>query len=487
MQKTGKIILFLLLLFIGYLSLFYQLDRRPMKVWDESNNAINAMEMAESGNIFYRTIDGKPDLWYTKPPLSIWPMALLIKFFGASELTVRLPSAFFALFSALLLFHFCSRDLQNPLAGFCSGAVLLFSPGFIGHHIGRTGDPDSMLIFFMLLSLIAFFRWTQSRERKHLFLLCIAVFCGVMTKSVAAFFFLPGMVIWLLAKKEFRNTFARKELYLMGGLTLLLILSYYLMHEWMTPGYLKAVFQEVNRGGPTNDNGQYPGSFFVGLFSSRFSPWAWMLPFLALAIFASAKQIVKQFTLLCLLSATGCLLTITSNSAHLWHDGPVFPLLSFVVGFGMAYTFQLILPVVANAQWQKTMLTSLFFLGIFSIPSLSVLKEHKRDGDLYAEEKFPYLIEEAKRKWGNIPPFTVVQNGFNRALSYNMRKWKSDGLIFRYRWFIKPVKPNEIVAVCNDTTLNQIPVERRDTLLTCKGCAMVRIKAKIIESVGGNK
>jgi 4-amino-4-deoxy-L-arabinose transferase-like glycosyltransferase len=62
---------FILLLFLCITSFFLRLSAIPVRIWDESRNAMNAWSMYLNGNPFIPYYEGAPDMWNTKPPLLI--------------------------------------------------------------------------------------------------------------------------------------------------------------------------------------------------------------------------------------------------------------------------------------------------------------------------------------------------------------------------------------------------------------------------------
>ena len=164
-------IVFFIFLTLCCLPLFLHLDVAPLHLWDESRQAVNALEMLENGNWLVTHYQGEPDLWNTKPPLLIWLQVLCFKIFGVGVLGVRLPSALAGLATTLLLFFFCKNYLKNQLLGFCSALVLLTTQGFISNHVTRTGDYDSLLTLWTTLTVFLFFAWinsTHPRKKKKL-------------------------------------------------------------------------------------------------------------------------------------------------------------------------------------------------------------------------------------------------------------------------------------------------------------------------------
>lgn len=92
----------LALLLIG-IPLFQYLDYLPVRVWDESRTAVNAYEMYQHGNYLVPTYNEEPDMWNTKPPLMVWLQVFSMKLLGTNEFSLRLPSAFAALVTCILL------------------------------------------------------------------------------------------------------------------------------------------------------------------------------------------------------------------------------------------------------------------------------------------------------------------------------------------------------------------------------------------------
>src|SRR5689334_14395855 len=107
-SSTGAGVL-LIFLILCYFSIFLRLTSYPLLMWDESRLAENAFEMLKSKNLIVPTYEGAPDMWNTKPPMAVWIMTLFMKFFGYSDLTVRLPSAIAAFLTALFIFQFVTR------------------------------------------------------------------------------------------------------------------------------------------------------------------------------------------------------------------------------------------------------------------------------------------------------------------------------------------------------------------------------------------
>ena len=75
---------YLSLVLLGLAAVFlgYDIQSRPIVLWDESRVVSNALEMSRTGFSLVTTYDFRPDLWNTKPPLVIWIVAASIRLFG---------------------------------------------------------------------------------------------------------------------------------------------------------------------------------------------------------------------------------------------------------------------------------------------------------------------------------------------------------------------------------------------------------------------
>src|SRR5690606_5022387 len=102
-SKTTHWVIYVLLLVVFYFTIFYRLDAKILREWDEARNAMNAVEMIENSNPIIRYYEGVPDMWEVKPPLLTWFQVITLTVFGKNELGVRLPSAIAALLLAFAL------------------------------------------------------------------------------------------------------------------------------------------------------------------------------------------------------------------------------------------------------------------------------------------------------------------------------------------------------------------------------------------------
>jgi 4-amino-4-deoxy-L-arabinose transferase-like glycosyltransferase len=221
--------------------LFYRLGELPIILWDESRLANNALEMANSGLSWITTYDGSPDHWNTKPPLLIWLMSLSIKCFGASELSVRIPSVMAAMATIVMLFSFATFYLKRPLIGFFAVLLLLGNLTYMQTHGARSGNYDAILALFTTGFLFSGYLYLTDNKRRTLWLsLCmLGIFLAFFTKTIQGMIFIPALLMYALYKRQY---FILKSplVYLYTILILAMCIAYYVLRNQIDSGYLDA-------------------------------------------------------------------------------------------------------------------------------------------------------------------------------------------------------------------------------------------------------
>jgi 4-amino-4-deoxy-L-arabinose transferase-like glycosyltransferase len=123
------------------------------KLWDddEPRNAQCAREMYERGNPIEPTFNHEPRT--DKPALLYWLMMGSYSLFGVNEFAARFPSAVLGVGTVLLTYHL-GRLLFRPSVGLWAGLIMATNVMF--GIDARAATPDSALIFFTTLALLAF-------------------------------------------------------------------------------------------------------------------------------------------------------------------------------------------------------------------------------------------------------------------------------------------------------------------------------------------
>jgi 4-amino-4-deoxy-L-arabinose transferase-like glycosyltransferase len=332
MLKLRKYLPYFLVLAICSFPVFGHLDSFPIQLWDESRLATNAYEMYKSNDLIVTTFQGRAESVSTKPPLMVWSQFLCMKLLGVSELSVRLPSALAAIAIMLWTTFFFGRIGINRIAGILFSVMLLSSPGFNGEHGMRFGDRDTMLSFFILLQVTAFYLFSKAdRKNSYQFYLVfiMGVVGAVLTKGVAGLFLTPIFVFWAFRFKSWQS-FSVSKLIIPIISGLLIIASYYVLREFKDPGYLKSVYHNELFGRYFGDieNHVQPWDYYLKLFPSQTNHWLFLIVPITIIGFSLASSENRELTLFLITAVTFYFAVIQFSSNKIfWYSMPIFPIL----------------------------------------------------------------------------------------------------------------------------------------------------------------
>ena len=160
-------------------------------------------EMLMTGDWLHPRINGQP--YFDKPLVSYWFAALLSKLASGrvTELSVRLPSALFAL-AGLGCIISVARKFYSERTAYLAGWILLSTYSFIVW--GRLAEADMEQTVFIVMAVTVYLhhRETASFWAYFAFWACCAV--GAQTKGLPAFVIPPALaVIDCIVRKSFRH------------------------------------------------------------------------------------------------------------------------------------------------------------------------------------------------------------------------------------------------------------------------------------------
>lgn len=372
-SQRATYILLAIFALLAYMPVFGHLNSLPIFIWDEARLAQNAYEMVENGNVLVPHFGMSPDMWNTKPPLLIWLQALLIKTIGLNELAIRLPSAIAAFLTCLALFFFGKRRMGSPVFGFIIALVLVTSSGYISIHGTRTGDYDSLLTLFILLSSLQYYLYLEDFKPQNMYAFFGFCALAILTKSVTGLLILPGLFLYTLWKKALIDVLKRKHFYFgLAGL-ILIVATYYLGRESINPGYLQAV-KENELGGRylnTLENHQKEFWFyFKALILGRYAYYAILVPIGVVAGMLSHDKTIRSLTVFATSIAFSFLLIISFSQTKLrWYDLLAFPFLAIITSIPIYLIFSSIRPSgKINFSMAKSWLPRIFLLIFFLFP-----------------------------------------------------------------------------------------------------------------------
>ncbi len=484
---------------IIYFPIFLHLDYGGLYRWDESNNAIHAFEMSQNGNYLRRFFLGEPETWETKPPLLTWLQVLSIKVFGYNELAIRFPSGLAVFFTVILILKFFISYLKDMWGGIFSCLVLLTSSGYIRGHVSRTGDHDALLILFLVGGVLYYFKYLNSKDearKTNILIFFTFLLFGVLSKSIAGFLFAPALLLYTIWQKKFISTITDKYFWIGMLCFILFIGSYYGLNEYKYPGYLELVwgnelFPRYFNVAKGHNYNQMPERFYFTkvLFSKHFK---WFILFVPLAIFLLLKTSQKRAKgFFYLIGITALLFHLISSNGtyNSWYNAPIFPLLSIIVGAGIAILFKAVVDQFKLRNISYYLFATIFTFSIFFYPYKDIIlnqcyfKEHWASDDIYGE--YMKKLEKEKPELIDYFVFHEIRNRhflfykyvYTDIKGYNIRNCGLGSILD----CIDEKKPklNDTVMICTDQIFK--PVNKMYNLVqidSYKNCKLFTFKGE---------
>lgn len=452
MKKSLEYGLTSLLLAWVLITCFAGLGDPPVRLWDESRQAMNTLEMLRSGNWAYTTFLGQPDFFNTKPPLLIWLQTASASLFGMNTWSLRLPSAIAVLGACLLLwFHLRAKPWQAAAT-----VAALLASAYCGYHTGRTGDYDALLAFFLLLSLLAAVQWAKEERLRSVWLLPAATALAFFTKSIAGLLFVPGIGLFLLLEGKLIHLIRRRTFWFSLLLSTAGVAGWYLLHEELSPGYLQAVWNNefAGRIAASAEAHTGPWWFYTAyIHETGFLPW---LPAVIGLLVHYRSDMLARAASLC--GFIFMVLISLSATKIEWYANPVYPILA--LGYGMlCQTFV--------QKWQAP-------AGLICIAALGVVWWLRIWPDIRTapgtvqpgpEDELSLFLQSDSVNRKLNEGWAIVQGDYSPLLLfYNEQLFDRSGKRFPLR-YADQVKPGERVLVWHEAHLNRIRSQHRDSLI----------------------
>jgi len=382
---------YLAVLAFGAFAFFYRLGELPLAPWDEARLANNALEMAQNGHWLVTTFDGNVDTYNTKPPFLIWLMASAIRAFGATEWSVRLPSAIAAMGSCLILYAFCAHYLRRTLAGVFAALALMSSFSYLYFHAARAGDYDSMLTFLTTGYLVAAFLYLEPAHGRLLWLALasVAVILAFLTKTVQGLIFLPAVGVYAWYRGRLGTVLRTPAVYIAVALTVGVCAGYYVLREQVDPGHFAITLRNDILGRYATVIEGHQGGFFWYRYVLQRVPWVPLAVVLAAFTFRAGDDVERRITGYLAGSAFFYLLVISSAKTKLfWYVLPLFPLFALIIAVGVAPVARMT-PRLSKVSHTTRM--RLAFAALCATSLLVVMQNYR-------------VIRENERAWANSLP-----------------------------------------------------------------------------------
>jgi len=452
LARVGKLAFWVVI----YFPLFYRLDALPLQQWDEARRAVNAAEMWERGSWLVAWYGDQPEMWGTKPPLLLWLQVLLIGWLGYDELAIRLPAALSGLGTIALLVWFAERQLKKPIIGYWAGIILVGMP-WCGFHITRTGDFDALLSLWHTAAILFSWLWIEALQRghphKHWDILSgVATGLAALTKGMAGFFYLPGMVLMALWRGQLQMVWRNRTTWIAAACAFGPLLFYYFLREQLTPGYLMAVWQNELGGRFSQPLEDHTGPFTF--YFDVLGPWLWPLP---IALWLGFRQKKWRSLLSFLLGCSAVFLLIISAAGTKlpWYAAPLYPPIALMLSIGLkafAERLQKLWQPQRHAAIMAHVAASLLLVPAYVTKVQQVAHPHHQnpwEAPQLDYGPFMELMKDHKR-------YYLFQKGYNAALRFYEKAWRQRGYQVTRLYDLRTLQSGDLLMTCDETAFSQL-------------------------------
>lgn len=251
-----------------------QLGSSPLVNPDESRYAEIPREMVVSGEWVTPRLDDV--VYFEKPPLVYWCVAVCLKFFGPSEWSMRITPALFALIGVLLT-YLTGLHVYGRMAGLAAAVVL--GTSLLYYALGRVLILDMAVSVLMTATLYCFIlgvREPPGTRRRWLFYgLYVSAALATLTKGLIGVL-LTGLVMftWLLVFNQWRRL---RPFYLPTGALIFLAVAvpWHLLAAQRNPQWANFYFvhEHWERFTTTEHGRVQPWWYFAPIILAGLFPW----------------------------------------------------------------------------------------------------------------------------------------------------------------------------------------------------------------------
>jgi 4-amino-4-deoxy-L-arabinose transferase-like glycosyltransferase len=143
-------------------------------------------------NFFYVSFDPGGFVTVDKPPVAFWVQAAFVKVFGFSGVSLLLPEALAGVGGVFLLYLMVKRAFGTT-AVLLSALLLAITPIFV--VMNRDNNPDSILVFTLILAAWAMLRAAEKGRLRWLMLAGVLVGVAFNVKMLEAYVVLPAFFL----------------------------------------------------------------------------------------------------------------------------------------------------------------------------------------------------------------------------------------------------------------------------------------------------
>lgn len=151
-------------------------------------------------NFFFLSFDPSGFVNLNKPPLGLWIQGIFARIFGVSGFSLILPEAIAGTLCILILYILIKRYF-GFMAAIIGSLILAITPIYVA--VSRTNDFQTILILFMLLSIMPAIKAAKTGKVKYLIVSVIMVGIAFNINRLESFIIIPAIYLtYILSEPE---------------------------------------------------------------------------------------------------------------------------------------------------------------------------------------------------------------------------------------------------------------------------------------------
>ena len=375
----------LLILFAGLVLLLSNIWGYRIYMLDEVKNAGCAKEMFERGDWIVPTFN--QELRTDKPPLHYFFMMLAYQLFGVSSFSARLFSGLFGLGTLLLTWIIAKKEIDTRVANL-SSLVLLASIGF--HFQFHLAVPDPYLVFFVALSIFAFFQYLKDPQISWLLGFYASMAMATLTKGPIGVL-LPGAIaLTFLIHQRSLNWRTIWGLRPVVGIFVVAVITlpwYWAVHQATDGAWTQGFFIGHNVDRFQTPKEGHGGSFLltIGFYLATALPFGVYLP---QALWKAYKHRATPLLALSVITILVFLVFFSVAQTKLpSYTSPTFPFTAIVLGYFIT-TFD----TEKLHSWHMILSEVVFAIICFSLPVVFFLLGRMTSDFRHVAALAPWLV-----------------------------------------------------------------------------------------------
>lgn len=377
--------------------------------WDERFHALVAKNMMEFP--FYPMLRENPILpydpgawccnhiWVHKQPLFLWQMAISMKIFGVSEISIRIPSIIMGTLSIFMIYEIAKYWTKNINIAYLAALLFCFSFYQLELSSGRfqLGQNDITFAFYVTTSIWAFIRYIKN-EYSLVWVLLIGLFigCAVLTKWLVGLLVFGAWGLFVLLNKDLRTDKTQYLKIALGFLVSIAIFLPWQLYIMKAFPLESSIMYEHNKRHIFEVLEKHTGDILYHFEQMKTSFGKYLFPFGLLGILGIffQKRIKKSlsFSLLAMIVVVVSFFSFVVPTKMPAFTNPVNALVWITIASGIVMTIDFVFEKIKTKltdidKWKKFVFLGLFIFLAFSSLRLKKITNFRKDWNTFRNIK----------------------------------------------------------------------------------------------------